>query len=129
MSISHHINQQLRLIEITIDGELSYKVFHEMTGKVLELAKQTGFKTVLIDGSQALSNNIDVETIEQIASESHVLNKYFTQGKIAVVTATDVDFGLSRIWQSIAEEEIEFSSSIFKTEAEAKLWLMGIQVN
>lgn len=129
MSVTSKINDQLKIIELTISGLLTYELFRELTGLLIECIKKTGYRLVIIDGSQAISSNIDITTIEKIATESSVLNKYIEHGKYAIVTSSVVDFGLTRIWQSMAEEDLNFDAAIFKTEAEAKLWLMNIQVN
>jgi hypothetical protein len=128
MSLSINLNQKLNIIEVSLSGVLTYDLFKQMTVMTIEQVQKSGMKRILIDGSDAISTNMNVEIIEKIASDSSILNHYFASGKCAIVIQSDVDFGLSRIWLAMAEENIEYQSAVFKTEEEAKLWLMDVNL-
>ena len=126
MPLTTKINNDLKYIELKTSGELDMPLFIEMAKVSIGLINETGYTNFLVDHTDAQGSGMSYENIEELAEACQVMNQYMPGGKSALVAGSEVDFGLGRMWQTLTEGTLNYESRLFKTKAEAKLWLAGI---
>lgn len=113
----------------TYSGELSNEEFLSCTQEKFNqgeefLSKEyiESFKYSLSDLSAVSRIDIDMDTIKSNAALSEKALSMSTEGIMVVVAPTDLEFGLSRLWQTYAEAGSD-RIKLFRTRAEADTWL------
>ena len=80
--------------------------------------------SVLVDATAAETRRLTSSDIEQIANFFAVRRTQLGTGRRAIVTTDDGTFGLTRMWQTLAEANgVEFETRVFRALEEARAWL------
>jgi hypothetical protein len=82
----------------------------------------------LIDNTRVDIGNINSFDIESLAKMMGRLNNEFGESKVAIVTGSDVQFGLARQFQIKAESQSTALIRAFRNEQTAIEWLKTPQV-
>ncbi|MHC4563357.1 MAG: hypothetical protein ACYS8X_11355 [Planctomycetota bacterium] len=112
------------LVTQTVIGEVTVD---EILRRVMEMIARKPTSRVLWDFSTGSLAAISAEEFRRMAEEGRAVGELRAGGKTAVVVGKDVDFGLMRMFASLAEAKdipVEFRS--FHSMAEARRWL-GIE--
>lgn len=113
---------ELELTEKVAVGELTTAdIFTE-----IERSGGSGTKRVLWELSQATFNSLNVDDVAQFSAKIAPLVKPRAGGKSAVIAASDLAFGLSRMYQAYREtHQVEVPYMSFRTRQEALDWLLS----
>ena len=123
MPITSQINKERQLTVFTGTGELS---FDEVRNAITSFYEKDHSLKVLWDMRDATAREISSGQVDQIAL---LLEEYGGRSKgvrTAIVTPTDLDYGLSRMLISfveIREERYPVFMKVFRTMDEAVSWL------
>jgi len=115
---------QLDALVVTTSGDLRAEEFHAMIEATRQRCAEIGSVRVLVDHSQSTVRNISAEQISGIAETCICLNEVLRAGRLAVVLAGDVDYGLGRMWESYIADKLAFHSRLFRDRAAAVMWLV-----
>ena len=123
MPLDTHTDQSKRLTVFTGKGELS---FDEIQSAIKSFYNGGPTHYVLWDMSDATANSISHIEIREIVGLIRMSRKGRKGGKTAIVAASDVDFGLSRMLQILLESPEELHQvwlEVFRSKDEAVQWL------
>ena len=62
--------------------------------------------------------------IEIIATQDEEISKYLPDYIVAIVSKRDIEFGISRMWQTIVQmKELAWETKIFRDRNDAEKWI------
>ena len=122
------------MIEKTVDNEHNLTIHKcsgnlttkEMIDAINSFYNSSPTKHTLWDFSNASMNNIPAEDVRKMFAL--VKNRGFARqgGTTAVVTPTDLGYGLSRMFQIMSDtNDFPFKMKVFRTLDEAKHWIFS----
>ena len=80
---------------------------------------------VLLDFSLARMVNISSQVIERVVSIARKRGSTRHGGKTALVAPDNIEYGMSRMYQMIAElKKVPYEIQVFRSLEEAKQWLI-----
>ncbi|MGE9295044.1 MAG: hypothetical protein ACQKBV_01975 [Puniceicoccales bacterium] len=110
-------------IRVATAGDLEPAEFFEMIAQTNELSEKSKRRRVLVDHSLATVSSLTTEAIKDVACVCETLNDNLAGGRLAVVLARDLDYGLSRIWLAYVDDHLTFESRLFRERDAAVTWL------
>lgn len=120
MVILHSIDEGRDLTVFCIEGELS---FEEQMEALRQFYEGTPTRNVVWDFRRLEGSRISSGQLREIISFIKWHGKKRPAGKTALVAATDLDFGLSRMSQAYADyEKVPWPIESFRTMDEALAW-------
>ena len=112
------------LVLVKTCGDLEAEEFHKMITETEVLCREQLIRKVLVDHTASTVQNISSEEIHGVAMLCKILNEAMgTNGRLAVVLIHDIDYGLGRMWQSYAVNNLSFESELFRNRKDAEDWL------
>ncbi len=118
---------QPRLFTVTTRGVASAERIAAFTSELLRHRDWQPGTPILIDHSRAITNQLTVEDVHQIAESVISLAERTGATPLALVMATDVAFGMARMWQQRTELDSPMQISIFRSMQEARPWLEKLE--
>ena len=103
------------------DGELDK--FGDLADAMFAYEEWKPGTPVLHDHTDLNSGPLTVDDIRGIAQLCADRRAQFGAGKLAVVVARDLEFGLARMWAVFAEDKWDVVSKVFRSREEAIAWL------
>ena len=86
--------------------------------------KMKNYKYGLIDYSNITQFNVSNSEIETIVSQEKEASKFIVDPILAVIATKDLEFGLSRMWETIVEiSGIQWETMIFRDREKAEIWI------
>ena len=79
-------------------------------------------KYQLIDRTECTEYNVSTEEVKQIAAIDNAAAKSNPDIVIAIIAPTDIQFGMSRVWQ-VHVEESKLLTQIFRDRISAENWI------
>jgi hypothetical protein len=123
VEIRNVVHTELDLTEKIVVGELSVA---DVLEEITRFYSGPVTKRVLWDISQARIHFAGADEIRRIAAAVAQVSHRRAGGKSAVVAASDLAFGVSRMYQAYREiHNIELSYMSFRTRQEALDWLQS----
>lgn len=92
----------------------------KIVGKTPDQIKKIPY--VISDFSKAININHSSEEIRKVAAMSKQKLKLNPNLVLAIIVPSTLFYGLGRMWQVLLEEE-HHRAGLFKTSAEAKIWV------
>jgi hypothetical protein len=80
---------------------------------------------IFLNHSDLNSNPLTVDDIHSTAREVGRLREQFGQARVAVLVRRDVEFGMVRMWETIASNNWDATLRCFRSRDEAMLWLIS----
>jgi hypothetical protein len=118
------VDQQNDLSVFTVNGELTAD---EIIQKVEEYYLKHPTKLVLWIMEDVQLANISTDNIERIIYTAKKHSGKRPEGKTAIVSTRDLDYGLSRMYEAHAvQENMPYEYKVFKDIDEAKEWLFTL---
>ena len=119
-------------VSLTVDGfGVRYRSWDVLTGKDLieaherlreEVRRKPDIRYLFVDHSAVTRQTIDTGSLRILAERSHEVLDLLPDGIVAIVAPKDVLFGLSRMWEMLADQPV-LVSHVARTPAEAVAWL------
>lgn len=123
MSYAITTDDDIAAVVVTTGGELAASEFHAMIADVQRHCVESGLRRVLVDHSAATVRKLAADDVYAIARSCAVLNPELVGGQLAVVLVSDIDYGLGRMWQSYADDQLSYASGVFRSLDDARAWL------
>ncbi|MHC5064683.1 MAG: hypothetical protein ACYTG5_12000 [Planctomycetota bacterium] len=123
MNFAISFQEQPRLFTVTTTGVASAEGFEAFTAELLDHRNWRPGTAILIDHSRAVTNQLSIDDIHMIAKSVTQLAERTGSAPLALIMATDVAFGMARMWQQLTELDSPMQISIFRSMAEARPWL------
>ena len=121
MVISHVQDEGRNLTVFSVKGELT---FAEQMATLRQFYDETPTRNVIWDFRQLAGHRISSDELREIISFIKWHGQNRPAGKTALVSATDLDFGLSRMSQAYAEQErVPWPIESFRTMEDALRWI------
>ena len=119
-----HIQGGAQVTRIILSGQLTLAEIGDL-GRELERVEAGSEKIPdrLTDLSALENGGFDYPTVERLAAENRDLI-YRNRFRSAIVAPKPLDFGLSRIFQTLSSNPM-VELQIFRTRSEAEAWLDG----
>ena len=116
------IDKEASFIHVEFEGDISIEEYRKM---MMELVQSPDFKpgpTLLIDQRRG---TLKVSTEEARAHPQFVagLQEKLGEPKIAVVTSSDFDFAMNRMFELSSESMLSHTGMVFRSMEEAREWL------
>lgn len=125
MTININVDPSNNLTIFTGTGAIS---FDEAIKCIRSFYDSNPTSNVLFDLRKASAEQISSSQIKQIAEFLQELRRVRKGGRTAIVSATDVDFGLARMLQiftSMSDSDASFEMKVFRDIKAASLWVTG----
>ena len=122
MSFDYKIDTELETVYIRLLNDVKGKEVLTMASKVFTNRKWTNGYSILLDYRYATNIDITKEDIRRIADQDIKNKMVFDRSKCAIVVASDLGYGLSRMWKILSEES-QIESDIFRNIEDAFRWL------
>jgi hypothetical protein len=122
MPIQSYYDESLQLTCFIGDGDLT---FDEIVGAVKDFYQNPEVRptlNALADFRKATLKSLSYEQINQIPALIATYTASYQGGKNAIVTSTDVNFGLTRILEAVSAEH-PFTIRAFRSYEAAMQWL------
>lgn len=121
MVISHSTDEGRDLAVFYVKGELS---FEEQMATLRRFYDGTPTRNVIWDFRQMTGHRISSDELREIVSFIKWHGQNRLAGKTALVSATDLDYGLARMSQAYAEQEnVPWQIMGFRTMEDALRWI------
>jgi len=121
MAITRTLDEERDLTIFAVEGELT---FVEQMAALRKFYEGTPTCNVIWDFRQLEGYRISSDELREIISFVKDRGKDRLGGKTALVSSTDLDFGLSRMSQAYADhEELPWRIESFRSMAEAFTWI------
>ena len=86
--------------------------------------KMKDYKYGLMDYSSISSLDATNAEIQTMISQQKEASKFIPDGVLAIVATKDIGFGLSRMWEMMAEsEDLQWESKVFRNREDAVAWI------
>ena len=83
-------------------------------------------KYCIIDYSETSEYNVSTSEIQIIAAQDKEISKYLPDYIVAIVAKRDLEFGVSRMWQTIAQiNDLKWDTKVFKDRNNAEKWIIN----
>lgn len=122
MPISYRIDAAQKVVYTTIEGEITDDQIIEHAGTI---GNDPEIDHSFVELVYASPTSVAGVTSSGIRNSADALSSYTPMKRTAFVTAGDVEFGLARMYEFLADE-YPVEVRVFREEAEAKSWL-GIE--
>lgn len=107
----------------TSSGVLTGQDLLDADARVREEARRNpGFRYVFVDHSAIPEEKIDTESLQVLAERTSETLELIPAGMVAIAAPSDVLFGLSRMWETQAEQP-GLVTFVARTRDEAVAWL------
>ncbi len=111
-------------IEIVATGSVTGEEIIEAHQEIYSTENLKRQKYQIIDRTECTEYIVSNEEVKEIAAIDTLASKTNPEIIIAVISSTDLQFGISRVWQAYVEES-NFLTQVFRDKVEAKKWLEG----
>ena len=112
--------------EIKTRGVADFKRFQDMVKSLFEHDKWKLGSHILIDHTELDSGFLTTNDIQAIANLCAEYRAFFGKGKIAIVVARDLEYGMIRMWQAFMNSKVwDMSDKLFKSRDEAIAWIIA----
>ena len=88
----------------------------------IEIIRNPELRYLLVDHSAIPEEKVDVESLRVLAERVGENLEIIPEGLIAIVAPNDILYGLSRMWEILAEQS-GLTTRVTRTRAEAVAWL------
>jgi hypothetical protein len=88
----------------------------------IEIKRNPGLRYLLVDHSAIPEEKVDTASLRLLAERVSNNLEIIPEGFVAVVAPNDVLYGLSRVWETLAEQSA-LTTRVMRTRAEAVAWL------
>lgn len=120
-SITCRVDPQLDLAVFAIEGEMTSE---DLVDAVRRFYAQGPTRLILWDMTRGTGRGISTEDYARLARTLKRPAARRPDGRTALVTVHEVDFGLARMFESLAlEAGVQVAYRTFRTVAEARRWL------
>jgi hypothetical protein len=116
-------NPALNIIEVSTYGKGHAQATINMLQQLAKLCNIHKTANVLVDYSQVEAQYLSMEDIQYICNITKSLGDDLKSRKFANVVATDLHFGLLRVWITKTEDFMEMELGLFRNETAAIEWL------
>lgn len=89
-----------------------------------EKARLRSVRHALVSFDAAEGLEVSTPQIRRIVEQDHLLAAWLPNLSIAVVANKDVQFGISRIWEALADT-VGWRIGVFRSRLQAEQWLRG----
>lgn len=121
MTIEMHVDESRKLTVFFVQGEIS---FEEQISVLREFYAGTPTPNVIWDFRKITGSRISVDELREIIAFIKLHQHRRGHGKTAMVTDSDLDFGLSRVSRTYGEiEELPWRIHPFRSMEEALEWI------
>ena len=122
MPVRYEIDKQLGLILIVGSAVIRDEDSQELTERLLADPDLRHCSMELDDWRAVTRNEVSVECIRSVAESWANFDPHLEGAKLASVTAREVDFGVSRMYQGIRNKS-PVEIRVFRELSQAELWL------
>jgi len=121
MTITTTIDQALDLTIFTAEGELT---FDKQMNALREFYSGNPTANVIWDFRKIVGNRISSQELLKIITFIKQHGKKRPSGRTALIAASDLDFGLSRMGQAYADvEHLTWDMEVFRSMSSALRWI------
>ena len=86
--------------------------------------KMKKYKYGLIDYSRITQFKVSTSEVEIIASQDKKASQFIPDGVLAITAEQDIEYGLTRMWQIIAENSgLPWETMVFRDRDKAEKWI------
>ena len=122
MPIQYTMIPDLKLVYVYASGSITgHDILAEGARMFQEQKWSNGF-SILCDYRDIQQFNVDYDGILNIVSQDKQHEALFDQSKFAILTGTDVTYGIARMWTSLSVHT-QIHSRIFKTLEDSLEWM------
>jgi hypothetical protein len=107
------------------EGNVTGQEIIHANKKILSLKEKIEVsKYCIIDYSEATGYDVSTPEIEIIADQDKEISKYLPDYTVAIVTKQDIEFGVSRMWETIIQiKGLQWETKVFKVRNDAEQWI------
>ena len=120
-----NLNYHDAVFEVTTSGDAILQGYYDFTKAVLEHDEWKPGGLILLDHTKLNTGPLTVDDVQAIAIISGQYSEQLGTAKVAIVVDRDLDYGMTRMWQVLVENQtISYASAkIFRNRDEAWAWL------
>jgi hypothetical protein len=119
MPIHYRIDSARKLVYTTFEGEITDQLVLQHANKIQSDPEIDGSFVELIDANTISMSGVSGSGLRAVAA---ALTDLKTIGKIAILVSRDVEFGLARMIEMLADES-PTEIRVFRAEVDARSWL------
>lgn len=125
MPIHYEFSAQQRLLMTTMVGTVGDAEFLDTYAEILRNVDYSGCVRELVDVTGLTEANISAQALNRVA---HMLKNTCPgcECRSAIVATSDLNFGLSRMYEAFAEMAKAEEVQVFRDRQEALTWLLGV---
>ncbi len=110
-------------LHVKTHGDAELKGFVDMVADILSHPKWAKDGAIFIDHSDLNSGPLTINDIYSIAEKVGLVRERFGRARVAFLVARNLEFGLIRMWETIASDKWDAATMCFRSRDEAILWL------
>jgi SpoIIAA-like len=116
------------VLEVVATGRASVEGYRALIEAILAHPRFRKHGRVLVDKTQLAMTHLPQHELREIARHFARMSAELGNGRAAILVATDVAFGIVRMWEAYVEGHVEFGTRAFRSRDEALAWLAGMPV-
>ena len=126
MGMEHEIDLDPggRWMRVTTHGQASVGGFKRFVDEVLSRADWRPGLDLLCDHRQLDFRPLSSEQVRIIAEASAAYDRAVGGGRLAIVSSSEVGFGIVRMWEQLTDPDLEVSVRVFTSIEAAEPWLV-----
>jgi hypothetical protein len=123
--VQFKLNLHDAIFEVTTSGDAILQGYFDFTLAVLDHEEWKPGGLILLNHTELNTGPLTIDDIQAIANISEQYSERLGKVKVAIVVDRDLDYGMTRMWQSLVESHTTShdSSEIFRNRDEAVAWL------
>jgi len=118
------IDKPKKLFIIYTNGEIELEVEKNMIYDVVSHPMWNSQYNLLFDHTNSSLANFQTIDIQELSKLLKSQSEQLGMIKLAIVLSTDLNYGLGRMWEAYTRYDVKCDIEIFRTYAEAELWLI-----
>jgi len=121
MPIRYDIDRTDRVVYLTAEGRGTHGDFEDLIDRLAEDEDFQPGMRLLCDYSK-FEFNLPADEVEEISQQMRRLSPAFTDCRLALISAGDLEYGLMRMF-TLLSSEAEFETRVFRKLENAREWL------
>lgn len=120
--MSIHVDGTAGVVTITLQGELAWHDLAAAFDQVLDHADFAPGMNTLWDLRSARMHALSAADVRRIVAHAGRRRERRGRGRVAIVAERDIDYGMSRMFELFAAEQLPTPVMVFRDVEDAKRW-------
>lgn len=125
MNFELSYNNENNYVQVVSSGHIDVKGITDILGAVLTSEVWKPGMSLLADYSDSSTVDLNSELVGQISHLVKEQKERLGSGKMAIIMASDLDYGYARMFQLLTEDYIDKEVNVYRDRESALKWIVA----